>query len=505
MKKILYSSLFLSILQSILFWHKSPGISILIFLTVAILLTIYNLKEKEMIKNKKGILWAIPIELLGLTYFIFNNTFFKILNVPVILILFVIMCMSVTEIKIKENKFIRQILGKIFKPFVILFDFISDFDMDEFWEKKKENQNSKSDNIKKVVKSLLIAIPVILVIILLLSSADSIFGSIFNNVTKTISKILEIRTINDLIGRIVVTAIVFIYISGFIIAFVKSEKNQEIEEKTAGIKLSDLTIKILLVSLNIIYLLFSVIQFKYLFMNAGKAANFDYAMYARTGFFQLMFVSFINFALLHICKKNEEKNKLLKVMLIIFTIIIVISAAFRMHLYEQEYGYTYLRLLVYFTLVTEILVLIPILSRICGKKIDTFKSTIRIIIIMYVALNFINIDKIIARNNINKYFADIENESIDYYYLKEITRTDSIEEQLRILNKSEEGLSAKANEYLVNLKSSVRTNLRWYKSQYGKEYKPTFAEWNLSKSRVKSLLENIDLTDRSINYENNWK
>ena len=165
MKKILYSSLFLSILQSILFWHKDPGISIAIFLTATIILTIYNLKEKEMIKNKKGIILAIPIELLGLTYFIFNNIFFKILNVPVILTLFVIMCMSITKTKIIENKFIRQILGKIFKPFVVLFDFISDFDMDEFWENKKENQNSKSDNIKKVGKSLLIAIPVILVII----------------------------------------------------------------------------------------------------------------------------------------------------------------------------------------------------------------------------------------------------------------------------------------------------------------------------------------------------
>ena len=504
MKKILYSSLFLSILQSILFWHKSPGISIAIFLTATIILTIYSLKEKEMIKNKKGILWAVPIELLGLTYFIFNNIFFKILNVPVILVLFVIMCMNITETKVKENKFIRQILGKIFKPFVVLFDFISDFDMDEFFENKKENQNNKSDNIKKVGKSLLIAIPVILIIIFLLSSADSVFGSIFSEFTKAISKMLEIKTINDLLGRLLVIAFTFVYIAGFIIAFARSEKQEETKEKTSGIKLSDLTIKMLLVSLNIIYLLFSLIQFKYLFINAGRTADFDYATYARTGFFQLMFVSFINFALLHICKKNKENNKLLKIMLIIFTIIIVISAAFRMHLYEQEYGYTYLRLFVYFTLMTEILVLIPILARICGKKIDTFKSTIQIIVIMYVVLNFINIDKIIARNNIDKYLADIENESIDYYYLKEITRTDSIEEQLRILNKSEEGLSAEANEYLVNLKSSVRTNLRWYKSQYGKEYKTTFAEWNLSKSRVKSLLENVNLTDRSMNYENNW-
>ena len=218
-----------------------------------------------------------------------------------------------------------------------------------------------------------------------------------------------------------------------------------------------------------------------------------------------MFVSFINFALLHISKKNIETNKFLKIMLIIFTMIIVISAAFRMHLYEQKYGYTYLRLFVYFTLVTEMLVLIPILSKLFGLKIDTFKTTIEIVVIMYVILNFININKIIAKNNIDKYLADVENESIDYFYIETRTGTDSIEEQLQILNKSEEGLSANAQEYLANLKSSVRSNLRTYKGIYGIYYKPSFTEWNLSKSRVEPLLENVDLTDRSMIYENNWK
>ena len=504
MKKILYSSLFLSILQSILFWHQSPGISIAIFLTATVILTIYNLKEKEMIKNKKGILWAIPIELLGLTYFIFNNTFFKILNVPAILVLFIIMCMSITETQIKENKFIRQLLNKIFKPFVVLFDFISDFDMNEFMESQKENQSKKTKNIKKIGKSLLIVIPIILVTIFLLSSADSVFGSIFSDITKTISKLLKVKTINDFLGRLVVIAIVFVYIAGFMVAFIKTEKKEETEEST-GIKLSDLTIKMLLVSLNIIYLLFSIIQIKYLFINTTTTPNFDYATYARTGFFQLMFVSFINFALLHISKKNIETNKFLKIMLIIFTMIIVISAAFRMHLYEQKYGYTYLRLFVYFTLVTEMLVLIPILSKLFGLKIDTFKTTIEIVVIMYVILNFININKIIAKNNIDKYLADVENESIDYFYIETRTGTDSIEEQLQILNKSEEGLSANAQEYLANLKSSVRSNLRTYKGIYGIYYKPSFTEWNLSKSRVEPLLENVDLTDRSMIYENNWK
>ena len=191
MKKILYSSLLLSILQSILFWHKEPGISVILFTIPTILVILYNLKEQKMIKNKKGILWSIPIILLSLTYFIFNNAFFQLLNVPVIFALLILMCTEITEEKISENRFIRNIISKAFKPFVILFEFISDFEIDDFLGKQKEEQNEKIKTIKKVGKSLLIAIPIILIIIILLSSADSIFESLFSSISEFFSKVFE--------------------------------------------------------------------------------------------------------------------------------------------------------------------------------------------------------------------------------------------------------------------------------------------------------------------------
>ena len=63
--------------------------------------------------------------------------------------------------------------------------------MDEFLEKQKNNQSEKIKILKKVGKSILISIPIILITIALLSSADSIFGGLFSNVTKFISKIFE--------------------------------------------------------------------------------------------------------------------------------------------------------------------------------------------------------------------------------------------------------------------------------------------------------------------------
>ena len=55
MKKMLYSSLLLSILMSILFWHREPGISVVLFVVPTLLVIYLNLKQSQKIKNKKGI------------------------------------------------------------------------------------------------------------------------------------------------------------------------------------------------------------------------------------------------------------------------------------------------------------------------------------------------------------------------------------------------------------------------------------------------------------------
>ena len=184
--------------------------------------------------------------------------------------------------------------------------------------------------------------------------------------------------------------------------FINEEKKQETRtEKDKTQKISTFTQNTILVSLNLIYLIFSIIQFKYLFINAGKTADFDYAQYARTGFFQLMMVSLINFGILKIGKveQKEKLNTMLKITMIVFTLVIIISAIFRMYLYEQAYGYTYLRLFVYFVLATEILILIPVTMNLLGKNLNTFKISLKIIVTMYAILNLINIFYMITENS----------------------------------------------------------------------------------------------------------
>ena len=84
-----------------------------------------------------------------------------------------------------------------------------------------------------------------------------------------------------------------------------------------------------------------------------------------------------------------------------------------MFLYEQEFGYTLLRLLVYISLFTETICLIPTIIYIIKDKFNIVQSYMIILITMYVIINYINIDKIIAVNNIDRYY---KKKDIDLVY-----------------------------------------------------------------------------------------
>ena len=90
-------SILLSIVQSILFYGKELGISIILFLILANGILYYILYKKNKIYNKKGFFLLIPIALLGSTYFIFANRVFYAMNLLVLALLHILMYAIVTN------------------------------------------------------------------------------------------------------------------------------------------------------------------------------------------------------------------------------------------------------------------------------------------------------------------------------------------------------------------------------------------------------------------------
>ncbi len=453
MTNIFLGAIIFAIWSVVLFYGKAIGLSMLLFAVPITYYIIHIIEKNNSDINKKAKILIIPITLLSSTYLIYNNRFFNIINILVIPTIVVLMILGLYKEKFEISfSIIKKILKVGFKPITFIGEACKKA-KESFKEKTKIDVDSeKSMKIKKVLKALAITIPVVLIIIWLLSSADQIFGNIFGNILESIADFIRGIEFSTVIEEIILIIIAFFYFLGFF--YYITSKYQTISEKENNTKKDSFTIKMVLGALNAIYLIFCFIQIKSLFM---RVVNINYAEYARQGFFQLMLVSIINLFTVLIAKKREkqeeQKNKYIKIMclaMVLFTFIILISASYRMYLYETAYGYTLLRLLVYCVLFTEAVLLIPTILYIIDKNIDLPKAYFAIVITIYICMNFANFDNLIAKRNIDRY---IEKGKIDLYYLQLGTGTDAVNQMMRILktDENEEGVKRKTELYLKSM------------------------------------------------------
>lgn len=477
--EIAIGALIFAIWMIFLFFEKTIGISMILFVAPFTYFLIHLLEKNNKIKNKKAKLLLIPIILLALAFGIFNNTFFNVLNIIIIPILIVIMVIGLfSEKSIINLKLVGKTFGGIFNPLGSLEESF-DKSILEIKEKLKLGKdNKKQGKAKKIIKAILITLPIVLIVLALLSSADEVFSNIFKVIFDNIGKLFSNISISTVVARILFTGMTFIYFICFFYYFAYEYKEEDEEQKQEEKIKDNFTLKMILVALNIIYLVFCYIQIKSLFL---KNVDINYAHYARQGFFQLMVVSIINLVTILIAKNRENKNDIktnkfinyMSLAMIIFTFIIVISAAVRMYFYESQYGYTLLRLLVYCVLFTESVLFIPTVFYILDKKIDLAKCYFIIILSAYVCMNYMNFDSIIAKRNVDRY---IQIGKIDMYYLENHTGTDAVRQIHRLLESKEIRVKKEAGKYLKNL---------YYKLDSEEK---DFRSFNFSKMNAENLI-----------------
>ena len=484
MKITVIGSFLIAILHSILFYGQKLGISVFLFCLALGFFILYLLDKNNKIKNKKALILCVPIILISATYFIFNNTFFYVANIIALIILFTLMVI----LAVFEKTSIGLILNRAVYLFLGPIEFLEEaigsiIETIENFFHKKEMSKEKNEKLRKIIIGILIAIPILIVVLMLLSSADSIFSSELKEVISTLFRleIFEKQTYINLFFRIIIILMIAVYL----IALLYNVLEDNFTEKEVGEKKNwtiDRTIgNTILTILNLVYLVFCYIQISVLFMRTGNMGDFDYASYARQGFFQLMAVSVINLVIILITSKRNEINKKLnytKVMnlcLSMFTLIILFSSFYRMYLYEQEYGYTFLRLMVYVALITEAILIIPTVMYILDMKINLTKTYFVVIIIMYIIVNYMNIDNVIAKRNINRYFEDTSGAyELDIEYLGTLG-IDAAGEIKRLENEENKMIRKQVEFYLNQVESEVKDI--------------NFQNFNINRLMVKRMLE----------------
>jgi len=477
---LLFYGLIIGVSFDIFFYNKTLGISYLIFIVLILLILLGSFWGSLKKLNNLAWLFTVPILLLTVTFFIYSNQVLKILNyliVPILIIMFSSLVTKVNRSDWSDIRFIGDIAKRIFVPFGFIHKpFLTLFKIADHRDK-----DSKSRVLPKVFIGILISVPILAIIIWLLSSADIVFKNLFLNIP--ISKIIK---------HFLVIIIVLVYTICFLWALLKAfdERERPTYSKIKWKLFFDPVILLtILILINAIYVTFSIIQFAYLFGGSSFVlpSSYTYAEYARRGFFELIVVSIINFGILifgiTFVKKDSKRIfvaiRTFLTFLGIFTFILLISAFYRMLVYEQAYGFTYLRIFVQTFMIMLFFLFVINIIYIWYPKLPIIKSYFIISLAIYIIMNFANVDIMVAKNNINRYF---KTGQIDVVYLKGLSY-DAIPEMQRLLilgrgssDSEEKQIAEEILEYFKERKLDLKNQKSWQ-------------SYNISKYKAEKIID----------------
>ena len=481
---LIVCSVLLGVLFDILFYKKALGISYPLFVIAFYLVFLWYLRDKITFKFSFGWFLSIPIIALSATYFIFSNQIFATLNfliIPILIIAQTILITQKNKHKWYDARFIEEIAYGIFKrafsytlkPFVIGLSSL-----------RIRKSNEKYDVIKKILIGLTISIPLLIIIISLLASADRVFKHFIDEISSSFGSI----NIGDFSLQGIIALLIMIIVFSYIWSFSNPSDSIQAQVQPNSLETNnswDPIISItILIAINCVYLVFTFIQFAYMFgsLNNALPPDFTYAEYARRGFFELLMVTLINFSLVLSSIRFTRKDgngvartvQILHSLLILCTVVILASAYVRMSLYEAVYGYTYLRVLTHSFMIFLGVLFVIAFYKIWNERISILKPYIVIGIIAYLILNFANIDVRIANNNIDRY---IKTGKLDTQYLKNLSY-DSIPVLVNLIKDE-------------NAPTDIKKNLLEQQKELSK--KQQWQSINLSRQKAKQVLSQAKL------------
>lgn len=300
---------------------QKAGISVPFFVVLQFICLFF------IVPNRKPLFMFIPIFILALNSFISGNNIWYISNFLVVIVLYSIMILMVTDsfpVMEPSIKFLFTMAGQIITPFFF-------FDLPVKWGLEANPAQIKT--LKRVLLGIVISIPCLVILIMVLASADQIFSTGVANTFAYLQSILNFSLLIKLIFSIVVG----FYLFGLVYSIYAPETEISVN---LNVRSGDLIIiNIVLASILFVYTLFALIQFRYLFASGAELPyGLTYTYYARRGFFELLFLSGVNIFIILLIVKLTQKHtgtwvnftKVFCCYLCVLTFVLLISSLSRM-------------------------------------------------------------------------------------------------------------------------------------------------------------------------------
>ncbi|TYB34916.1 DUF4173 domain-containing protein [Micromonospora sp. AP08] len=339
------------------------------------------------------------------------------------------------------------------------------------WVRRHVTASPEAGTVRKVTGSVVATVLVLLVFGSLLSSADAAFSEVLAAVVPEINIGTVFRWIFlAAVGGLIAVAAVYT---------LAAPPDLSTVDRPSSRRLGVLEWAPAIGALTLLFVGFVIVQFTVLFggqRHVQKVAGLSYSEYARSGFWQLLFVTLLTLAVLGgvsrlASRERPVERHLLRVLLGLLSalsVVIVVSALSRMWTYQKVYSFTGERI---FVMAFELLlgaVFLMILAagvRWQGRWIPG--TTVALAVAMLLGLAVLNPEDYAAKRNILRYE---QTGKIDAWYLR--------------------ALSADATPALTGLPDPVRRcTLSWIADDL-EESDPWYA-WNLGRYRARQALDRV--------------
>jgi len=297
---------------------------------------------------------------------------------------------------------------------------------------ESEQKNSGRHFVLGLLKGILITVPLLLVFTFLFAYADAVFESKIDSLFEW----FKVEFLSQLLGRILLTLFFTWLLSAALWLLVgHSSKPKQIEPDQPLLKpfLGMIETIITLVSLNLLFAFFLIIQFQYFF--AGEANitqnGFTYAQYADRGFRELLLVAAIAgvvyYALASFTRRESKARKVifsvLGGLLLLQVGVVLVSAYQRIVMYIDAYGLTAYRFIPQIFIFFLAAILLSLIVMEFSNKFKRLALILLSAMLLFVfTMAVINVDTMIARHNIER---ALQGEELDYAFLANALSTDA--------------------------------------------------------------------------------
>jgi hypothetical protein len=251
-----------------------------------------------------------------------------------------------------------------------------------------------------VLRGLAIAIPIALVFVALFASADAVFADLVDDLVA-----FELNA-DDLIGRVMVATILGWLAAGGL-AFAASRGDPVAEPEVSARVAGTTEVVTILLILNLVFAVFVALQGAYLFggLDTLAATGLTYAEYARRGFFELVAVATLAGGLIVGAEQLARARTPLLVAtaigLAVQTGVVLASAALRLRLYQEAYGWTELRLYVLATIVVLGIGLVALVASVATDRVRWIGHVLVVVsLVTGFALNLLGPVRFITEQNV---------------------------------------------------------------------------------------------------------